>query len=318
MSETDTKLKEEYKKREIGGMINFNYVKREERVREEDEEEEGKENRVDEEEEDKEEIDILHKYDIIFNSLGESNNRFLDIWRSRLEKLKEYIDRNGKRPAEKSKDVYIKRLGSWLSNQITNYKNKTKIMKNEEIRNEFEEFLNDDRYKEKLNISLLSNEEEWRNNLEKVIEYIDRNGEKPPYNSKDVDIRRLSKWLQHQITRYKKKQYIMKNEEIRNEFEEFINDDRYKEKLNISLLSNEEEWRNNLEKLKDYIDKNGKRPPQGSKDEDIKRLSTWISTQIKNYDKKQQIMKNEEIRNEFEEFINDDRYKKAFKNTKFT
>ena len=99
-------------------------------------------------------------------------------------------------------------------------------MKNEEIRNEWVEFIKDDRYKKEF----LSNEETWRNNLEEVKEYIDRNGEKPPYSSKDVDIKRLNKWLSHQITNYGKKQYIMKNEEIRNEWVEFINDDRYKEK----------------------------------------------------------------------------------------
>jgi hypothetical protein len=307
MSETDTKLKEEYKKREIGGMINFNYVKREERVREEDdEEEEGKDNRVDEEEEDKEEIDILHKYDIIFNSLGESNNRFLDIWRSRLEKVKDYIDRNGKRPPESSKDVDIKRLGKWISTQITNYGKKQQIMKNEEIRNEWVEFINDDRYKKEF----LSNEEIWKNNLEKLKEYIDRNGEKPSYDSKDEDIKRLSQWLSHQIKNYGKKQYIMKNEEIRNEWVEFINNDRYKERF----LSKEETWKNNLEKLKEYIDRNGEKPPYDSKDEDIKSLGAWLSTQITNYGKKQTIMKNEEIRNKWVEFINDVRYKEFLSN----
>ena len=109
----------------------------------------------------------------------------------------------------------------------------------------------------------------------------------------------------------------MKNEDIRNEFEEFINNDRYKERF----LSNEKTWRNNLEEVKEYIDRNGIRPPHNSKDEDIKLLIKWLSHQITNYNSKKQkgIMKNEDIRNEFEEFINDDIYKKkAFKNTKFT
>ena len=302
MSETDTKLKEEYKKREIGGMINFNYVKREERVREEDEEEEEE---VEEEGDDEvQEIDILHKYDIIFNSLGESNNRFLDIWRSKLEKVKDYININGEKPSISSKDEDIKRLGQWISTQITNYGKKQKIMKNEEIRNEWLEFISDDRYKEKF----LSNEEIWRRNLEEVKDYININGEKPSISSKDVDIKRLGQWISTQITNYTKKKDIMKNEEIRNEWIEFISDDRYKKEF----LSNEEIWRRNLEEVKDYIDRNGKRPSFSSKDEDIKRLGKWIEHQITNYGKKQQIMKNEEIRNEWIEFISDDRYKKEF------
>ena len=122
-------------------------------------------------------------------------------------------------------------------------------------------------------------------------------------------------WLQRQNTNYGKKQQIMKNEEIRNEWVEFIKDDRYKKEF----ISNEEVWRSNLEKLKEYIDRIGKKPSRSSKDVDIKRLGQWLSTQITNYNnKKQYIMKNEEIKNEFEDFINDVRYKKAFKNTKLT
>ena len=314
MSESDEKLKEEYKKREIGGMINFNYInkEKEEREGEEDEEDESKEE--DREEIDQEEIDILHKYDIIFNSLGESNNRILDIWRSRLEKVKDYIDRNGIRPNARSKNEDIKRLGSWIQDQLKNYKKKQHNMKNEEIRNEFEEFINNDRYKKILNISFISKEEVWRNNLEKVKEYIDINGERPNKHSKDEDIKSLGVWLQHQINNYKKKQQIMKNEEIRKEFIEFVNDDRYKR----YFISNEEEWRSNMEKVKEYIDINGERPNKRSKNEDIKRLGKWLQNQITRYKKKQFIMKNEEIRKEFIEFLNDDRYKEAFKNTKLT
>ena len=298
MSDTDYKLNEQYKKKSIGGMINLNYIK------EGDEKEEKEESDEEEVEEDKEENDILHKYDIIYNSFGEMDNKYIELWRSRLEKVKDYINKEKKRPSSDSKDEDIKRLGKWLHHQVTNYNKKQNIMKNEEIRTSWEEFITDDRYKE----IFISNEEVWRSNLEKVKEYIERNGKRPSCYSKDEDIKRLSSWITVQVTNYKKKQNIMKNEEIRTSWEEFITDDRYKE----IFISNEEVWRSNLEKVKEYIDRNGKRPSKDSKDEDIKWLGTWLNRYVTNYKKKQKIMKNEEIRNEFEEFITDDRYKELF------
>ncbi len=56
----------------------------------------------------------------------------------------------------------------------------------------------------------------------------------------------------------------MKNEEIRNEWVEFINDVRYKKEF----ISNEEIWRSRLEKVKEYIDKEEKRPSSEDKDKD--------------------------------------------------
>ena len=43
-----------------------------------------------------------------------------------------------------SKDKAIKKLGSWICTQQTNYKKKSHIMKEEAIRLKWEEFVSDD------------------------------------------------------------------------------------------------------------------------------------------------------------------------------
>ena len=90
----------------------------------------------------------------------------------------------------------------------------------------------------------------------------------------------------------------MKIEEIYNIWTEFIN--KYKEYFE----SNENIWKNNLEKVKQYIDENNKKPSIIDKNKEIKRLGYWIDTQQKNYKKKENIMKIEEIYNIWAEFIN--------------
>ena len=62
--------------------------------------------------------------------------------------------------------------------------------------------------------------------------------------------------------------------------------------------------------LTEFINKNDKRPNKHSKNKDEKTLVSWISHQIKNYQKKINIMKEKEIYDSWTEFINDEKYKK--------
>jgi hypothetical protein len=101
----------------------------------------------------------------------------------------------------------------------------------------------------------------------------------------------------------------MENDIIRKTWEEFINDTKY----NKYFISNEEEWHDTLEIIKKYIDDNNKRPSQHNMDNNIKKLGQWLSTQVKNYSKKKNIMKNDIIRLKWEEFIS--KYKKHFNKT---
>ena len=101
----------------------------------------------------------------------------------------------------------------------------------------------------------------------------------------------------------------MKNENIRNKWYEFINDDKYKK----YFMSFEDNWNYKLEQVKTYIDDNKKKPTQTDKNKNIKILCGWIKTQVTNYKKNQKIMKNENIRKKWYEFTNHEKYRQYFK-----
>lgn len=65
-----------------------------------------------------------------------------DKWLQSLNELKEYLDKHKIRPLQKDK-----RIGKWLSHQITNYSKKIKSMNDSNIVKIWEKFINDDKYK---------------------------------------------------------------------------------------------------------------------------------------------------------------------------
>ena len=164
--------------------------------------------------------------------------------------------------------------------------------------------------KEIIDISgdFISNEEEWewKLNLEWVKKYIDKNKKRPSQRNKNKDVKTYGIWICNQVQNYQKKGYIM-FDTIRKLWEDFINDDKYKN----YFLTNEEEWKIKLEWVKKYINENKKRPSQKDKNENVKTHGMWINNQIQHYQKKQYIMTNETIRHLWEDFINE--YKNYFK-----
>ena len=113
-----------------------------------------------------------------------------------------------------------------------------------------------------LNIDVSWNETKWYEKLESLKEFIDKNGRTPNSKSIDKDETKLGKWIGTQKNNFKNKTYIMKtNPEIYNIWEQFITSEKYKQ----YFLSNEDEWKQIFESLKEYIDKNGKTPNSKSK-----------------------------------------------------
>ena len=238
------------------------------------------------------------KYSIYF----EDNDT---LWYKTLEKVKMYIDANKKRPSKGSKDTDTKQLASWIGNQLTNYKTKKDIMKNENIVKSWESFVTDDKYSEYFE----DKDTLWYKSLDKVKLYIDTNKKRPSTTDKDTDAKQLAKWISHQLTNYKTKKDIMKNENIVKSWESFVTDDKYSEYFE----DKDTLWYKSLDKVKLYIDTNKKRPPDSSKDTDTKQLGKWISHQLTNYKTKQYIMSNNEnIRKSWELFVTDDKYSKYF------
>jgi len=229
-----------------------------------------------------------------------------ELWNEQLQKVIAYIDDNKKRPSVgDNKNTKIKQLGSWISNQIKNYKNKKDIMTNDKIYNKWTKFINNPQYKKYFQ----SNEDQWNENLEKVVEYMDENKKKPSCTHTNKDIKMLGTWITNQTIKYKKKIKIMSNETIYNRWTETINDPRYKK----YFKSNEELWNEQLQKVIDYIDENKKSPSCMDNHKDIQNMGKWIYTQKTNYIKKIHIMFDETIYNRWTETINDPRYKKYFK-----
>jgi hypothetical protein len=151
------------------------------------------------------------------------------------------------------------------------------------------------------------NIKKWKLTLDKVKEYIDNNNKKPSSLYENKEIKKLGIWLSYQNYNYKKKIRNMKNKIVRKLWEDFINDDKYKK----YFICNKEVWKKKLEFVKKYIDKNKKRPPQTSKNKNIKKHGQWLNNQLNNYKNKQKTMSNKTIRHLWEDFIN--QYKIYFK-----
>ena len=287
MAKNDNRIKKSYNNKQLGGYISI--------VNHDTNEEE------DDEDDDDEYTEF--KYNMIYNSLGILQNGE-KIWTERLARIKKYIDENNKRPAESDKNIDIKSDGYWLSTQQKNYKKNEQNMKNLDIRKLWEEFVNDDKYSK----YFISNEEQWKITLIRVKKYIDENNKRPSNSDKNIDIKSNDCWISTQQKNYKKNECIMKNQDIRKLWEAFINDVVYSK----YFLSNEDEWKITLIRIKKYIDGHNKRPSTTDKNIDIKSDGMWIGTQQKNFKKNEQIMSNLYIRKLWEKFVNDLKYSKYF------
>ena len=246
--------------------------------------------------------DIKNTWKNFIEKYKEYLRTFEEIWFDNLEKVKEYIELNNKSPPEKDKNTKVKQLGKWIMHNKQNYKNNTDCMKNNnDIKTEWEKFI--EKYKEYLR----SVEEIWFDNLEKAKEYIELNNKSPSQGDKNTEVKQMAKWICTNKTNYKNNRHCMKNNDIKNAWEKFI--EKYKE----YLRTYEEIWFDNLEKVEEYIDLNNKLPSQGDKNTEVKQLRTWICSSKTNYKNNTQCMKNNDIKikTEWEKFI--EKYKEYFK-----
>ena len=240
---------------------------------------------------------IEYRYEMIYNKMGIVINS-VELWKKRLQIVKDYIDKYEKRPSSSNNDKNIKSLYTWINRQIYIYKTKKYIMNNKEIKLLWEEFI------EKYKIYFISNKEIWVFKLNDIKKYINENNKRPSSHDKNNNIKSLGYWLLDQAINYKNNIEIMKDKEIRLLWEKFI------EIYNKFFISKEDEWKLNIKKVESYIKENNKKPSRSNNDSNIKMLGNWISTQLKNYKKYVEIMKNDDIRKLWEEFI--EKYKEYF------
>ena len=225
-----------------------------------------------------------------------------DIWKNKLEDLKKYIDINNKIPSHIDKNKDIVKLYNWFRCQKIRYKTKNRIMSNPKIYKIFTEFI------DKYNIYFLTSEELWCYNLSKLKEYIDCNNKKPSKNETNNEIQKLYCWVVTQKTTYKLKKHIMSNPIVYKKWEEFISDVKYK----TYFISNEDIWYNNLNIFKKYLDENKKIPLITDINKDVKIIASWCCAQKTAYTLKNNIMTNPVINKTYQEFINNEKYKKYF------
>ena len=225
-------------------------------------------------------------------------------WNDKLELVKKYIDENKQRPNSNSKDTQTKSLGSWISNQITNYKKKECIMSSPTIYSTWELFINNPIY----SVYFLDNNTVWNNRLDDLKLYLDKNKKRPSENSKDPTIKFLGRWILSQMRNYKKKEQNMKDSTIYLTWETFINNPLY----SVYFLDNNTAWNNTFTELKAYLDTHKIRPSVDSKDPKTKSLGKWFWNQTTKYRKKKQIMSDSTIYSTWEQFINNPEYTKYF------
>ena len=217
----------------------------------------------------------------------------INIWKNTLKKVINYIRENNKLPSQHDKNNDIKALGQWIGTQKKNYKKQTKFMKGKEIYDIFTQFLKDN------GELCYDNNTKWKNTLEKVKDYIKKNNKLPSSTDKNNDTKALGQWISDQKSNYKKQINIMKEKEIHDIFTQFLKDN---EQL---FYDNNTIWKNTLEQIKNYIKEHNKLPNKRDKNNDIKVLGSWISTQKTIYKKQTYIMKEKEIYDIFTEFLKD-------------
>jgi hypothetical protein len=148
--------------------------------------------------------------------------------------------------------------------------------------------------------------DKWITKLKEVEDFIIENNKRPSKHDKNNEVKIHGVWICDQLVNYKKRKDIMSDTTIRKLWEDFINDDKYKEYF---ISNNEEVWELNLEWVKKYINENKKRPTRRNKDE--KKYGVWLTLQLQNYKNKKEIMSNETIRHLWKDFISE--YKTYFK-----
>ncbi len=241
------------------------------------------------------------RYNLWSHFLEEYKEHFIsddEKWLQNFEELNAFINMNKKTPTQQSKNAKEKNLGSWLSRQQKNYKNKTDGMKHEERYKLWTQFLEE--YKE----YFITNDEVWFKQFEELKTFIDTNNKRPAKESKNKEENQLGHWVSNQQHCYKRKTSGMKDQARYNLWTKFL------EECKKYFITNDEVWFKQFEELKIFITENEKNPSDSSKDPKEKQLGQWISSQQNYYKKKIEGMKDQVRYNLWTQFLEE--YKEYF------
>lgn len=217
-----------------------------------------------------------------------------DKWKCNLLDADIYITNN------KSKPIYSSYLGHWIVDNKQCYINKTWIDK--ERYNLWETFI------QKHYEYFMSPEELWESNFNKLLLFINNNNKTPSNKSKDIEEKNIGTWFSGQKTAYKNKDQGMKDKYRYEKWSLFV------EQYSEYLLTEIEIWYLNFNKLVMFINNNNKLPNKRSENNNEKQLGYWLGTQKRHYKDKSRKMKEQEIFEKWEKFLQE--YAEYFETTK--
>ena len=207
-------------------------------------------------------------------------------WDENLQLLKEFINKHKRKPL-KDDDKY---LYTWFHNQSSAYNTKSHRFKEPIICKQWDEFV------EEYKSYFKTDDEQWDENLQLLKIFMNTHKKRPTLK----DDKYLCNWLQNQNKYYKKKEYKFKEYEHCKQWEEFV--EEYKE----YLKTEDEQWDENLQLLKTFMNVNKKRPTL----KDNNYLCRWLGTQLTNYKTKSHGFKDTIRCKQWEEFLEE--YKEYF------
>ena len=185
------------------------------------------------------------------------------IWDAVKESLAAWMIKNKTRPNQKSTEKEERRLAQWLSAQIQSHKAKTMLF---EYREKWEAF------RQEFSMFLMTPEELYDFNKNKVIQFITAENKKPVQGATDDEERFLGSWLNNRSKDYKKNKMTQAQ---RRDWENL------KQKFPDILMTLDEFWHHNLAKLDAFMDEH-KRKPSSTKQSE-KQLCQWMQDQNKTY-----------------------------------
>lgn len=209
-------------------------------------------------------------------------------WYDVLEKVKIYLDQRSMQLITNDK-----KLNRWITTQRKYYEQKKSLMIMPDKRLKWEEFT------QKYSKYIMTKNEIWFNNLHKIEQFIKEKNRRPHEKTKCVEENILAEWLQEQLN---KNAPYKKYPERKEKFEEFS------KKYSNYIKTIDDMWYDSLNAVKIFIKDNGRRPNNKKKDES--KLGRWITTNILNYNRKENAMRDprkleiwEQFTKEYHEYI---------------
>ena len=174
-------------------------------------------------------------------------------WDSNFERVGSFIRENGKIPSLYSDDVNTRALASWCSVQRASERNGT-------LSREHRKKL------DSISIWYWDKEEIWNETLERVKDYLKKNGIMPSKKNKDAEVDKLGQWcaMQRLFRRYGK-----------------LSEERQKKLESISIWNwgYEDKWNDYFNQVKDYVNENSELPSSGHEGAKVQVLGKWCCAQ---------------------------------------